>query len=347
MGVGQNPTVVQDSLIVMNRLYAKEKLIVDQQGRFKQDLQVDGSARIYTDLRVDHDVRFDGTSRLNGNVHMMNLTLEHDINDSTELIMRTPDGQLRTITTRDFIRLVYRIGSQTPDCLTLPTNGIPCGTYPVWVSDLNKLYTGVCPVFCGIKTDNPLYELDVRGTSYSFNFLAGNSGATTAALYNGFSKNTSQDLIQLGVKIGTSAQTVRFKITNSGTVMMYNNGGHSLIAYDDAGDKILQLENSGVLRSREVRVNEDAWPDYVFDKNYKLPKLTDVAKFIKKNNHLPGVPTAQEIKNDGLNLGDMQTIQMQKIEELTLYLIEMDEKINAMEKRMDELEKENQKLKNR
>jgi len=192
----------------------------------------------------------------------------------------------------------------------------------------------------GIGTSTPDHKLHVVGRIYSnLGLLLGNTGGTTDALINVFAQNNTQDLIQLGVKIGSGVQTVSFKITNNGTVELYNNGSdHSLIAYDDAGAKNLQLENTGLLRAREMRVDEDSWPDYVFDKNYKLPSLKSVAKYIDKNHHLPGVPTAHEIESDGLNLGDMQNIQMQKIEELYLHLIEM-------EKRISELETENEQLK--
>jgi len=64
----QNPMVISDSLVVMNRVYAKEKRIVDQEAKFKQDIKVLGNARIYTDLRVDGELRVDGTAKLNGNV---------------------------------------------------------------------------------------------------------------------------------------------------------------------------------------------------------------------------------------------------------------------------------------
>jgi hypothetical protein len=171
--------------------------------------------------------------------------------------------------------------------------------------------------------------------------LAGNSGASVSAIINAFANSPSTDLLRLGVKNGSLAETVRFKIGGTGTVTMYNHGGHSLIAYNDAGTKILQLENSGMLRAREIKVDEASWPDYVFDKNYKLPKLKDVAKYIDENHHLPGVPSAAEIEADGLNLGDMQNIQMQKIEELTLYMIEMEKRIEALEKENEELKKLN------
>jgi hypothetical protein len=73
-----------------------------------------------------------------------------------------------------------------------------------------------------------------------------------------------------------------------------------------------------------------AWADYVFAPDYKLETLDAVETYIKENNHLPNIPSAEELAKDGLNLGDMQAKQMEKIEELTLYLIEMKKEINAL-----------------
>src|SRR6185436_6031969 len=63
------------------------------------------------------------------------------------------------------------------------------------------------------------------------------------------------------------------------------------------------------------------WPDYVFDNKYKLQSLDEVEKYIQQNNHLPGIPSAIDLESNGLNIGEMQKLQMEKIEELTLYII--------------------------
>lgn len=72
------------------------------------------------------------------------------------------------------------------------------------------------------------------------------------------------------------------------------------------------------------------WPDYVFSNNYKLPGLPEVESFIKKNKHLPGIPSAKIIEANGMNVGEMQKLQMQKIEELTLYIIELKKDIEKL-----------------
>lgn len=85
----------------------------------------------------------------------------------------------------------------------------------------------------------------------------------------------------------------------------------------------------GGILSDEVRVRT-GWADYVFADNYKLKPLSEVENFIKENKHLPNVPSAQEVEKQGLNIGDMVRIQQEKIEELTLYIIQLQKEIKEL-----------------
>jgi len=100
------------------------------------------------------------------------------------------------------------------------------------------------------------------------------------------------------------------------------------------------LSVNGNIQAKEIKVTTTAtdWPDYVFADGYELPTLKETAKFIEKNKHLPGVPKASEIAENGLSLGEMNKILMQKVEELTLHLIEKDKKIESQDKRLEKLE---------
>jgi hypothetical protein len=87
-----------------------------------------------------------------------------------------------------------------------------------------------------------------------------------------------------------------------------------------------RLTVDGTICAKEVRVSlsgEPCWPDYVFEDDYKLKSLSELEDFIKTNKHLPGIPNAQEVANNGVELGDMQARLLKKIEELTLYIIEL------------------------
>lgn len=74
------------------------------------------------------------------------------------------------------------------------------------------------------------------------------------------------------------------------------------------------------------------WPDYVFAPTYELPALNDVQKYYQTNSHLPDVPSAEEIKNKGINIGEMSAIQMQKIEELYLYVMKLNDRMEALQR---------------
>lgn len=92
-----------------------------------------------------------------------------------------------------------------------------------------------------------------------------------------------------------------------------------------------KLSVNGTIQSKEVRV-ETGWSDYVFEKDYKLRSLANVAEYIAQNKHLPDIPSAKEIQDNGLAVGEVQTKMMAKIEELTLYVIELQKQVNDLKK---------------
>jgi len=92
---------------------------------------------------------------------------------------------------------------------------------------------------------------------------------------------------------------------------------------------ILSVDGKGMFEELKVQLSGN-WPDYVFDENYKLPSLYQLESSLKTEKHLPGIPSATEIKKDGLLVGDMQTKMMEKIEELTLYIISLQKQIDEL-----------------
>ncbi|MBS7256725.1 hypothetical protein [Flavobacterium branchiicola] len=98
-----------------------------------------------------------------------------------------------------------------------------------------------------------------------------------------------------------------------------------------------KLTVAGNIASREVKVSVDAGADFVFDKDYNLPSLESVDKFIKENKHLPEIASANEMKKDGMNLSEMNIKLLQKIEELTLYMIEQKKNSNTQENKIEKL----------
>ncbi|QQT24839.1 hypothetical protein [Sphingobacterium spiritivorum] len=104
-----------------------------------------------------------------------------------------------------------------------------------------------------------------------------------------------------------------------------------------------QLEVNGNIRAKEIKVETANWPDYVFEKDYPLTPLPEIEAFIKTNKHLPDIPPAQKIAEEGLSVGEMNRLLLKKVEELTLHLIAKDKKIEIQDKMllniMDRLQK--------
>ena len=94
-----------------------------------------------------------------------------------------------------------------------------------------------------------------------------------------------------------------------------------------------KLAVNGSIHSTEVVV-ETGWADYVFEPNYKLKPLSELETYIRLHKHLPNILPAKEIESNGLKLGDMQKRIMEKVEELTLYIIEQDKRIKLLEKKL-------------
>ncbi|WP_126244385.1 hypothetical protein [Chitinophaga rhizosphaerae] len=99
-----------------------------------------------------------------------------------------------------------------------------------------------------------------------------------------------------------------------------------------------KLAVEGTIAARKVKVQATGWPDFVFADDYALQPLDSVAAFVRANKHLPGIPSEAEVKKDGHDLGDMNARLLQKVEELTLYLIEMKKENADMKKRLEKLE---------
>lgn len=96
------------------------------------------------------------------------------------------------------------------------------------------------------------------------------------------------------------------------------------------------VNGSAVATSMTVKLNS-VWPDYVFKPSYQLPALTEVKTYIDQHQHLPEIPSEEEIAKEGQNLGEMNRLLLKKVEELTLYLIEKDEEDKALKETVRKL----------
>ncbi len=97
------------------------------------------------------------------------------------------------------------------------------------------------------------------------------------------------------------------------------------------------LAVGGKMIAEEVVIKlQSNWPDYVFKSDYNLKPLEEVQSFINRNGHLPGIPSATEVEETGIEVGEMNILLLEKVEELTLYIIEQEERIKALEEQMED-----------
>ncbi|MEI9921932.1 MAG: hypothetical protein WDO14_24535 [Bacteroidota bacterium] len=117
-----------------------------------------------------------------------------------------------------------------------------------------------------------------------------------------------------------------------GTIFSDSGGSVSFGTKTPASNYLLSV-NGKVITGGTRIVKLSTWPDYVFENDYLLMPLPDLKKYINANHHLPGVPDAETIKASGTDVAETSEMILKKAEELTLYLLQLDERLKALEKR--------------
>lgn len=168
----------------------------------------------------------------------------------------------------------------------------------------------------GIGTTTPTNTLDVNG---------GVNAHSESHFWQGVYADP-HDGTAYAVKIGGGGIAV-------GGNAVFTNGNVG-IGTTTPGNYKLAVE--GIIGARKLKITAGSWADYVFDSSYELKPLDQVEKFIAENKHLPDVPTTEEIKKEGMDVGDNQALLLKKIEELTLYMIEQNKKLEVQNKQLEE-----------
>ncbi len=134
---------------------------------------------------------------------------------------------------------------------------------------------------------------------------------------------------QTGISDATIASNTRLFIHRDGNI------GIGTVAING-----FKLSVEGQIRARGIRVDATniTWFDYVFTKDYELASLAEVEKYVNKYQHLPNVPSEKEVKEQGINLGEMDAILLRKIEELTLYMIDLKKENELLQLKVKQLE---------
>ncbi len=182
----------------------------------------------------------------------------------------------------------------------------------------------------GIGTTLPNVKLDVnsQGTNISANFESTDSLALIS-----FTDDSTTDSPLMGAAgndavffVGTEASRLEaMRIKNDGKIGI------------GTANPTHQLSVNGTIQAKEIIV-ETGWADYVFKDDYHLRALTEIEENIKEFGHLPGMPSEREVRENGVSLGKMQTKLLEKVEELTLYMIEQDKMIKQLKTKVASLE---------
>jgi Phage T4 tail fibre len=185
----------------------------------------------------------------------------------------------------------------------------------------------------GIGTSSPGSPLEVNGEvasqfAYGRFTAKDNSGIVRAQI-----GNSSSGIAFLNVNDGSGNAVVDLQSSGNSYII----GGNVGIGTTNPGSYKLAVK--GKIGAQEVVVTQSGWSDFVFKDDYKLRPIDQVAEYVKKNKHLEGIPTEAEVNKYGVSVGDMQKKLLQKLEETTLYLIQMKKENDELKAKVCALEK--------
>lgn len=148
--------------------------------------------------------------------------------------------------------------------------------------------------------------------------------------------NTALNEYSLGIGVGSSTSGDQTYANTAITTTLSGNVG---IGTTDPKGYKLAVNGDAIFTKVKVKTYS-TWPDYVFHPTYKLPSLQEVEAFIREHKHLPDVPSARQVEKDGLDIGANQAVLLKKIEELTLYVIEIKKETESQKKEIAELKQQ-------
>ncbi len=172
----------------------------------------------------------------------------------------------------------------------------------------------------GVKKE-PSYELDVEGTTRT-NYLKADTGTITSFSTEDLSCNSIEASV---------INTQNFVVDNTLTVPTIYNINN--LVYEE-------LYVNTKITCEELEISAKKWYDNVFDKDYELLPINEVEQYVQKNNHLPSIPSEAEVQENGIDVAEMNALLLKKIEEMTLYIIDLKKNADSMQLEIESLKSE-------
>jgi hypothetical protein len=295
-------------------------------------------------ILADLTVNTDGTQeifrgRVNGTTNVI-----IDANGFMGIGDQSPSERLEVDGNANFKDSVY-VGELLGVGTTTPTYTVEVASDLARAININNSYTGASPKYGAYAT------LDAEGTGTRYGFYAyvnGNASdasssygmrgyATTAGpgnVYGGyFATGTATGG---GTEYGVYASASDYGLYVAAGQSYFNSTGITVGTTTQATGYMVSV--NGDIICEELKVQDSgSWPDYVFASDYDLRSLEEIEAHIEANSHLPGVPDAATVAEEGIEIGRMQKLLMEKIEELTLYMIDANKQIVELKNEVKEL----------
>jgi hypothetical protein len=201
------------------------------------------------------------------------------------------------------------------------------------VTPSSRIFVRGSDGYIGVGTNSPLSKLSIQ------------SGNRATAYYNGLAIYSYNDGSKIRSSLSaTSDDNGRLNLYNSSTSLkvQINADGNSYFNSGNVGigttSPDAKLEVNGDIRAERIDVVSDITSDFVFEDDYNLRTLEEVESFVKENKHLPEIPSAKDLEGQTYSVGEMDDLLLRKVEELTLYVIELKKEIEKLKNQKTELQ---------
>ncbi len=203
------------------------------------------------------------------------------------------------------------------------------GANPIWIAKSDGAHNGGAVIYGDIFGS-------IRFSSIPFNSNSSSQQIVTDATI----RDNTRLFIHRNGNVGVGMQNPETKLDVKGRfrVGVDNQNIKAISVVDSGNQDVFRVMGNGNIFATRIKVQVTPFPDYVFSRTYNLMPLPALERYIQTNKHLPNMPTAETVEREGADLGEINRVLVEKVEELTLHLI-------AMDKRMKKLEEENRKLK--